>query len=206
MSKLVGVLGIVALGLTACATPYEIVEIPKREADLYPLSQTKEGITVAVDEITSTERSTQYFGVDLFKEGILPLNVVISNHTDRRLVINPADVLLLRGRQSVVDPVPLHVVTELVMRDYGWLKSDTNKRLDEHFEELTLQEIVLVPDQVYQGVLFFKAATPDRYKSRSRYFTVMSLYRQGALNLQISIADFETHERMHFGPFPISVH
>ena len=203
MPKLLGLLGILALA--ACTTAYEIVEIPTRDAELYPLAQSKDGITVAVDEITSSERSKQYFGVDLFKEGIVPLNVVISNHTDRRLLVNPADMLLLRGRQSVVDPVPLHMVTNLVVRDYGWLKSDANKELNEHFEDLSLQEMVLMPDQVYQGVLFFKAAEPDRYKSRNRHFTVMSLYRQGALNLQVSIADLETQERMYFGPFPIAL-
>ena len=57
--------------------------LSEREADLYPLSQTKAGITVAVDEISNTERATQYFGIDMFEHGILPINVVISNHTER---------------------------------------------------------------------------------------------------------------------------
>ncbi len=207
MRKLFFSLGILALGLTACTSPspYVIVEMPERHADLYPLSQTKEGITVAVDEITNAERSMQYFGVDMFKHGIVPINVVISNHTGRRQLVSPADVLLLRGRHAVVDPLPIQTVTDLVKRDYWWLDEIANKQINEHFDELTLQEMVLMPDQVYQGVLFFQAAQGDKDYGDSRYFTVMSLYRKGALNLKVSVADMETRERMHFGPFPVSV-
>ncbi len=207
MPKLSVILGVTALVLTACSSPspYVIVEMPEREADLYPLSQTKEGITVAVDEITNSERSMQYFGVDMFKHGIVPVNVVISNHTDRRQLVSPSDILLLRGRNSVVDPLPVQRITNLVNRDYWDLDMTTQKQINEHFEELTLQEMVLMPNQVYQGVLFFLAAKPEKHYKDSRYFTVMSLYRKGGLNMKVSVADLDTRERMHFGPFPISV-
>ena len=207
MPKLLLVLGALALGLTACSapSPYVIVEMPEREADLYPLSQTKEGVTVAVDEITNPDRSMQYFGIDMFEHGIVPINVVISNHTDRRQLISPSDILLLRGRNSVVDPLPIQTVSGLVNRDYWDLDPNTQEQINEHFEELSLQETVLVPDQVYQGVLFFQAAKPDKYKSSDRYFTVMSLYSGGTLSLKVSVADLDTRERMHFGPFPVSV-
>ena len=207
MPKLLLVLGTLVLGLTACSapSPYVIVEMPEREADLYPLSQTKAGVTVAVDEITNPDRSMQYFGIDMFEHGIVPINVVISNHTDRRQLVSPSDILLLRGRNSVVDPLPIQTISGLVNRDYWDLDPNTQEQISEHFEELSLQETVLVPDQVYQGVLFFQAAKPDKYKSSDRYFTVMSLYSGGTLSLKVSVADLETRERMHFGPFPVSV-
>ena len=207
MPKLLLVTGILALGLTACSapSPYVIVEMPEREADLYPLSQTKAGVTVAVDEITNPDRSMQYFGIDMFKHGIVPINVVISNHTDRRQLVSPSDILLLRGRNSVVDPLPIQTISGLVNRDYWDLDPNTQEQINEHFEELSLQETVLVPDQVYQGVLFFQAARPEKYQTSERYFTVMSLYSGGTLSLKVSVADLETRERMHFGPFPVSV-
>lgn len=207
MPKYLVLVGVLALGLAACSSPspYVVVEMPEREADLYPLSQTKEGITVAVDEITDMDRSKQFFGVDMFKQGIVPINVVISNHTERKQLVSPSDILLLRGRQSVVDPLPVQTITNLVDRDYWYLDSRTKRRINEHFEDLTLREMVLMPNEVYHGVLFFQAARPDKDYEDSRYFTVMSLYRQGSLNIQVSIADLETRERKHFGPFPISV-
>ena len=196
---------ILTLGLAACApSPYEVVEIPVREAGLYPLSQTKDGITVAVDEITNGDRSMRYFGVDMFKYGIVPVNVVISNHTERRQLISPSDILLLRGRQTVVDPLPLKSVTNMVSRDFAYLDFATVDEISDYLDDLTLQEIVLMPDQVYQGVLFFPAERKEKGKG-SRYFNVMSLYRKGGLNVRVSIADLESRERKQFGPFPISL-
>ncbi len=205
MSKQPLILAVLMLGLTACSpSAYEVVEIPVREADLYPLSQTKEGITVAVDEITNSARSKQYFGVDMFEYGIVPVNVVISNHSDRRQLVSPSDILLLRGRQTIVDPLPVQNITELVSRDYSHLDFVTVDQINEYLDDLTLQEIVLMPDQVYQGVMFFLAEQPEKGK-RSRHFSVTSLYRTGALNVQVGVDDLETRERRLFGPFPISL-
>jgi hypothetical protein len=179
--------------------------MPQREADLYPLSETKDGITVAVDEITNTERSKQYFGVDMFKHGIVPVNVVISNHTARKQLVSPVDVLLLRGRQAVIDPLPIQSITNLVNRDYWYFDERTYNQLSEYFSDLTMQEMVLMPNQVYQGVLFFKAVDLDKAYRDDSNFKVTRLYPKSSLNIKVSVADLETRERMHFGPFPISV-
>lgn len=207
MQKLLVIIGIMTLGLTACSSPtrYEIVEMPQREADLYPLSETKDGITVAVDEITNTERSMQYFGVDMFKHGIVPVNVVISNHTGRKQLVSPVDVLLLRGRQAVIDPLPIQRITNLVNRDYWYFDERTYNQLSEYFNDLTMQEMVLMPNDVYQGVLFFKAVDLDKAYRDDSNFNVTRLYPKSSLNIKVSVADLETRERMHFGPFPISV-
>lgn len=207
MPKLLVIIGIMTLGLTACSSPtrYEIVEMPQREADLYPLSETKDGITVAVDEITNTERSMQYFGVDMFKHGIVPVNVVISNHTERKQLVSPVDVLLLRGRQAVIDPLPIQNITNLVNRDYWYFDERTYNQLSEYFNDLTMQEMVLMPNDVYQGVLFFKAVDLEKAYRDDSNFNVTRLYPKSSLNIKVSVADLETRERMHFGPFPISV-
>jgi len=205
MSKQSLTSGILMLGLSACSpSPYEVVEMPVRDAGLYPLSQTIEGITVAVDEMTNSDRSKQYFGVDMFKYGIVPVNVVISNDTDRRQLVSPSDILLLRGRQTVVDPLPIQSVTNMVGRDYSHLDFVTADKINDYLDELTLQEIVLMPNQVYQGVLFYLADRPEKGNS-GRFFNVKTLYRKGALNIKVSIADLETRERKRFGPFPISM-
>ena len=205
MSNQTFIVGMLMLGITACSpSPHVVVEIPVRDAGLYPLSQTKDGITVAVDEITNADRSIQYFGVDMFKYGIVPINVVISNHTERPHMVNPADILVLRGRQTVVDPLPIQSVTNLVSRDYWRHDFVTVDQINDYLDELTLQEIVLMPDQIYQGVLFVQADRPEK-ENRSRHFNVKSLYRNGALTIKVSIADLETRERKRFGPFPVSM-
>lgn len=201
LGKSAVILWIGMLALPGCAS-YEVVQIPRRDADLYPLAQNKEGITVAVDQITDAARAKQYFGADLFPEGIVPINVVFSNHSGRRLLVKPSDILMQRST-SIVDPIPAAAAAEIAKRNYRRLKSRTEQQIDEYFEELTLRETVLVPEQTYQGVLFFQATRPD--ERHDRFFTVMNLFRQGALRVQIGVTDLETHQRLHFGPFPILV-
>ena len=74
-----------------------------------------------------------------------------------------------------------------------------------YFDDLTLQEMVLMPNEVYQGVLFFKAVELDKVYRDDSNFNVTSLYTKKSLIIKVSVADLETRERMHFGPFPISV-
>ena len=72
--------------LTACSTTtmHAPTAPPLRDADLYPVNQAVAGLSIAVDEIADPERAKRYFGSDLAKEGILPVNIVISNHGEDR--------------------------------------------------------------------------------------------------------------------------
>src|SRR3954468_9211233 len=87
--------------LAGCAGSYRVVKMPPYEADLYPLTQTRAGITVAIDEIKNVQRAERYFGADLVKEGILPVNVVVSNYGKQRVIVKPSDILLHRGKEIV---------------------------------------------------------------------------------------------------------
>src|SRR5690242_12463264 len=66
---------LIAVSLAGCASSYQVVQVPQREADLLPLSDTRQGVSVAVDEITSADRAASYFGADLLRVGIVPLVV-----------------------------------------------------------------------------------------------------------------------------------
>jgi hypothetical protein len=68
---------LLALLVSACASSYRVVQVPQYGADLYPQSQTRSGVTVAIDEIKSADRVERLFGADLIKEGILPVSVVV---------------------------------------------------------------------------------------------------------------------------------
>lgn len=186
------------LALTACAT-FEVVEVPLREADLYPVSQTQEAISVAVDEITSPERVRNYFGVSLLEQGILPVNIIVSNHGEHRVTVKPADVLLRRGTE-VVDPLPIAWMAELAKRR-AWRREETEEQINAFFSGLAFAETVLFPHDSYQGALFF----PLDYESeRDRFFSLIRLFEQGRLKLEVVVTDLETHQRIHFGPFSLS--
>jgi len=200
LQRLMIVLSLPLLSLTGCAS-FVAVQMPLREADLYPLSQTRAAITVAIDEIASADRAKDYFGVDLMKEGFLPVNIIVSNHGEHRCAIKPSDVLLLKGKQ-VIDPVPIEVVAGIAKSRFWGMTEKTAQQIDGFFATLALKEAVLAPGETYQGVLFFRAIMGEM--EEDRFFTIMRLFRESGLKLEVAITDLETHERVHFGPFSLS--
>src|ERR1043166_3727874 len=104
-------LPLLAFVLSACASSYRVVQVPQYGADLYPQAQTRSGITVAVEEMKNPERVERMFGVDLTREGILPVNVVVSNFGKQRLLLKPSDILLYQGKE-VMDPLPVEMRSE----------------------------------------------------------------------------------------------
>ncbi|HZC00268.1 MAG TPA: hypothetical protein VE844_02585, partial [Gammaproteobacteria bacterium] len=59
-----------------------------------------------------------------------------------------------------------------------------------------------VPHDSYQGVLFFPVE--DRHK-RDPFFSVVTLFLEGRLKMEVVVTDIETHQRTHFGPFSVSI-
>lgn len=193
---------LLALVVAGCASSYRVVHVPEHEADLYPLSQTKGRVTIAIDEIRNPTRAERYFGADLIKEGILPVNVVVSNYGKHRVAVKPSDILLYRGKE-VIDPLPVGMVAEAAKRQHGSLRASTEEELDRFFENATFRETVLSPNETYRGVMFFAASTPQR--KQDRFFTILSAYLEGAPKLRAGLTDLETGERLLFGPFSLSL-
>jgi hypothetical protein len=184
------------LGLTACATEYRVVQIPLRNADLYPRSLRRGEITVAVDGITDRDRVMAYFGVDLIKEQILPINIIVSNHGNGRYIITPSDVLLLKGNE-VIDPMPVETVLEVVKELHGRMSDKTTRLVTAYFSYLALQETMLAPRESHQGVLFFKIKKDEE----DRYFIIKKLFRDGSMKISVGVMNLETGERFHFDLF-----
>lgn len=198
----VSVLILSAVVLAGCASSYQVVRMPQREADVYPHSQTKAGITIAIDEIKGVDRAERYFGADLIKEGILPLAVVVSNYGEHRVIVKPSDVLLHRGKQ-IVDPLPIEAVVAIAKRQHWFLRSTTEERIDSFFEGMAFSETPLLPNETYQGVMFFPIPKPQ--KTQDTFFTVLSLYREGGPKIRVGVTNLETRDRLHFGPFSLSL-
>ena len=194
-------LAFVSLVLASCAAgPYQVVSLPERDADLYPLSQKKAGITVAIDEIKSAERAERYFGADLINDGIVPVAVIVSNYGEHRVNVKPSDVLLSRGKE-VIDPLPLELVVEAAKREHGFLPEKAEERIDAFFKSVAFSETVLFPNDTYQGVMFFPAPKPD--KTKDPFFTALSLWREAGPKVLVGATDLDTRDRLHFGPFSV---
>jgi hypothetical protein len=183
--------------ISACAS-YELIQPPTRDADLYPFAETKAEVTVAVNEVADPKRVKRHFAADLLNKGILPVQIVVSNHGDDRVVVRPADILLLRGRQ-VIDPLPVEIVAEIPKARWLIVTEETAKRLDHFYSRVAFKETVLAPGETYQGFLFFEAVPPRPRSSRS--FRVVRLFPEPALRVPLAVTALEANERIHFGPF-----
>jgi hypothetical protein len=178
------------------------VQLPEREADLYPLSQTRAQITIAIDEITSAERGGRYFGANLIHEGILPLAVVVSNYGAHRVVVRPSDILLHRGTE-IIDPLPIETVTAIAKSQHWFLRSKTEKEVESYFKRVAFKETILIPEETYQGIVFFPIPQPK--SSSDTLFTMLSLFGNSRLQVQVGVRDLESHDRHLFGPFSLSL-
>jgi hypothetical protein len=187
--------------LQACGGSYQVVHLPQYEADLYPLSQAKAGITIAIDEIKRPERAERYFGADLIKEGVLPVSVVVSNYGRQRVLVKPSDILLYRGKE-VIDPLPLEWVVATAKSQHYFLRSRTEKEIEKFFENAAFKETVLSPNDTYRGVIFFAAPAPN--KTRDRFFTALSVFRDGGPRIRVGLTNLDTGERTLFGPFSLA--
>ena len=191
-----------ALAVAGCASSYRVVQVPQYGADLYPQSQTRAGITVAIDEMKGAERVERLFGADLVAEGILPVNVVVSNFGKQRVLVKPADVLLHRGRE-VIDPVPVEMVMATAKRQKSFLRASTQEEVDRYFEQTAFKETAVYPNETYRGVLFF--AVPAQKRVADRFFTSLSLFREGGPKMRVGVTNVESGERVLFAPFTITL-
>lgn len=200
MSRILASMLILML-LAGCASTYRIVQIPQREADMYPLSQTKAGLTIAIDEIRDAARAQRYFGANLIKAGIRPVVVVVSNYGKHRIVVKPADVLLQRGR-DIVDPLPIQAVIGTAQGQRWFMRKRTRRNVDDFFHSVVFKEAVLLPNDTYQGVMFFSNPKPGR--TEDRFFSVWSLFAESGPRIRVGVTDLDEQGRMHFGPFALS--
>jgi hypothetical protein len=192
---------LLALIVSACASSYRVVQPPEYGADLYPRSQTKSAITVAIDEMKSPARVERLFGAELIGEGILPVNVVVSNYGKQRLLVKPSDILLYQGKE-VIDPIPVEMVMTVAKRHKN-LYASTAAEIDKYFEASTFKETAVYPGETSRGVMFFAVPAPKR--GLDRFFTLWSGYGDGGPKLRVGVTNLESGERVLFAPFSVTL-
>lgn len=190
--------------LAACAVrpppTFEVVGIPEREADVYPQAQARQGVMVAVDALLGA-RAWRAFGAPLADHGILPVLVVISNRSDQRMEVTPADVLLVRGEQ-VMDSLPIELVARQIEDRQRRIDDTLAVEIRDYLGEVSLEPRQLAPRETYRGVLFFALDAPPR-QSRYERFDIFRAAFQSPYRLNVRVTLLESGERPAFGPFAI---
>lgn len=186
--------------LSGCAS-YDLVQLPQRKADLYPLAEENRGVWLAIDAITQPRRSRKFFGANLASQGIYPVEIVVTNRGTERVSVGPADVFVVRGNE-VIDPIPLDSVSDVVKDRLGIVTGGTGKRIDRFLAELSFRETVLAPGQSYHGVMFFDTGK-EKSVRMSRFFRVAQLYPEPSFYLTAAVTDLGQKQRIGFGPFGV---
>jgi hypothetical protein len=194
-------LPLLALVLSACTASHRVVQLPQYRADLYPQAQTLAGVTVAVDEMNSAERVERLFGADLIKEGILPVNLVVSNFGKQRLRLKSSDILFYQGKE-VIDPLPVETVMAAA-KHQKQLRTGTGQPLDKHYGDTLLKETAVDPNETYRGIMFFAVPAPKRVLDR--FFASLSIYPDDAPKMRVGMTNLESGERILFAPFSIKL-
>jgi hypothetical protein len=196
------VLSCLTVFLSSCASSYSVVQLPERDADLYPRSQTREGVTIAIDEIRGGQRATRYFGTNLTRRGVLPVTVVVSNYGKERVLVKPSDILVHRGN-DIIDPLPIETIIAMAKDERWFLREKTEKQVEKYFEGLVFTESVVMPAETYQGVMFFPAPRAER--NTGSLFNVMTLFREGGPRIRVGMRNMDTQDRVLFGPFSLTM-
>ena len=192
---------LLVLLLLGCTASHPVVQMPNYESDVYPLSQTRAGITIGIDEITRPERAERYFGADLVKDGIVPISIAVSNHGKERVIVKPSDILLHRGK-DVIDPLPLEFVVATARRQHQFFRSKTEKEVAKFFESATFKETLVKPNDTYRGVMFF--AAPAQKRASERFLAALAGRRDGEPTVRVGLTNRDTGERLLFGPFSLT--
>lgn len=201
-TSLIFPLALLALALSGCTRPYQVVEVPQYGADLYPTSQTKLGVTIAIDEIRTSDRAERYFGTDLISRRIFPVNVVVSNYSRQRVTLKPSDILLYRWKE-VIDPMPIEIVVATAKREHGRLAASADEQVGKFFQSSAFHEAVLLPNESYSGVVFFALPAPKR--AFDGWFRTYSTYGTGLPKIRVGVTNVDAGERMLFGPFMVAL-
>jgi hypothetical protein len=183
------------LGLAGC-TSYDLIALPLREAELYPNSYGDGGVFVAAQAFTEPARVHSYFGTNLLAYEVLPVEVIVSNHSERPIRIEPSGILLLRG-DDVVDPLPVELVAELPMRGH-FVSRRTRKELHAFYGEMQLRESIVPPGSSHHGVMFFRV--PEPRSTALRALRIWQPFSMPTLHLFAAVKR-EGGEPLRFGPF-----
>lgn len=180
---------------------YEVARLPERSADVYPEAQVRQSVAVAAEAIGGERRSELYFGAALPDRGVLPVQILVTNRSDRSLRLAPQDVLVTRHGKTL-DPLPRELVARAIARGRGPVTDRMAQEIRAYLQEVALGTTVVAAGETESGVLFLRL--PEEAHSRYRTLSVLDTFG-GGLELTLGLTAPHSGDRLRFGPFELEV-
>ncbi len=156
-----------ALVVSACAG-YDKPQISVLPIEEYQHRVNVDGISMAAEPYNTADKATLVFDEDLTAKGYYPINVVIRNDTDDRLLILKKTLALIDGSGVAYQPIDATLVAEDVddnkmadgFLDFDILSFASTEEVDEerksHYAaEQMAETMVIRPGQVQNGITYF---------------------------------------------------
>ncbi len=170
---------------SACAAPTHspLVTVTPRSADVHPTAQRDSGVSLAVRDATTADRRLRsVWGPAFAESGILPIEVIVSNQGRDAVSIEPGDVFVLRGSETLAS-LSFDQVAELIEQP-------------ERVRPFALRTTIVPPGRSLQGILFFDVSDGRGWLER-----LLDAYPAPVSRVHVALTNIETQQRLRFGPF-----
>ena len=102
--------GIVLVFWVIGCSVYQAEPVTTPSIEVLPFSRREGKVTVAGDPYVGRERSEAFFGQDLSKLGVIPIQLFVQNHGEGRLWLQPSSLSLILPDGTSLKPVRAMVV------------------------------------------------------------------------------------------------
>jgi hypothetical protein len=159
-----------------------VAEVEARQAVLPLAERRRRGFEVLITPLRGLEARLDFAG-DLEAVGVLPVRVVINNRTEQRYVLDPGEIVMVRGDGKRVPPLPPDEVVERARAaptpDPGTATSADLPLLLQQLRAKRLDVQSLGHDSSAQGYLYFPL--DDYHSARVRVTEAESQETEGFL-------------------------
>ena len=94
-TRLISAILSVACAAVSGCSGVQISDVSIQQVPQYELNQNQKGLGVALDPFYEEDRLERYFGKNLLFHGILPILIVVRNHTDQPVLVQTDRISLL---------------------------------------------------------------------------------------------------------------
>ncbi len=154
--------------VAGCAT-YKAGTIDVRSVDTYACRTALEGISVAADSYDTSDKTKGAFYVDVTEEGFYPINLIIKNDSNSRVLILRETIDLMDTGGNIYRPVRSTIMSQTFEKNkmayallgfgiFSYMSAEeANKKMEADWREKELPEqLIILPDRKNYGFVYFQ--------------------------------------------------
>jgi hypothetical protein len=188
-----------AFVISGC-TSYEVGPVSVRDVNEYTNVATNGGVTVAAELLSDPEKIKQSFDVDLTERNYYPVQVVIKNNGDTRMLLTKDNIEVTDAAGDVYRPINVAVMSDefehnkmayalLGFGIFSYMSADdANKKMASDWASKELaSEVIVNPDRKNAGFVYLKMPVGVKPNGMTLDVKVDNLEAKGTLDFKIRL-------------------